>query len=71
VEFPKEYYPTYLLAFLTALLALVTSCMLIAGVVERFLLRGPRIAEPSAAPNGDPATRLGNSKVTNGRPSVS
>jgi hypothetical protein len=30
-----------------------------------------RIAEPSAAPNGGPATRLGNSGVTEGPPSVS
>jgi hypothetical protein len=29
------------------------------------------IAEPSAAPNGGPATRLGNSGVTEGPPSVS
>jgi len=28
-------------------------------------------AEPHAPPNGDPATRLGNSKVTGGPPSVS
>jgi hypothetical protein len=33
--------------------------------------RGRRIAEPSASPNGGPATQLGNSGVTEGPPSVS
>ena len=33
--------------------------------------RNPEIAEPCAAPNGGPATQLGNSGVTEGPPSVS
>lgn len=31
----------------------------------------PKLAEPGAAPNGGPATQLGNSGVTEGPPSVS
>jgi hypothetical protein len=71
VEFPKEYYPTYLVAFVTALLALVTSCLVVAGVVERLLGRGRRNAEPSAPPNGGPTAPVGNSGVAEGPPSVS
>ena len=38
---------------------------------EEYSERRDRIVEPGAAPNGDPATRLGNSGVTEGPPSVS
>jgi hypothetical protein len=40
-------------------------------VLRMLRLRGVTNAEPCAAPNGGPATRLGNSGVTEGPPSVS
>jgi len=41
------------------------------GDMVTFLEYLPRIVEPSAAPNGGPATQFGNSGVTEGPPSVS
>lgn len=38
---------------------------------QQWMRSGRPIAEPGAAPNGGPATRLGNSGVTEGPPSVS
>ena len=38
---------------------------------DRFFALMPKIAEPGAPPNGGPATRLGNSGVAEGPPSVS
>ncbi len=40
-------------------------------VVRTFWNRRKRIAEPGAAPNGGPAAPVGNSRVTEGPPSVS
>jgi hypothetical protein len=47
----------------------IAFCSLAAGHLALRLLKGS--AEPSAAPNGGPATQLGNSSVTEGPPSVS
>lgn len=45
--------------------------MLIVGSTVLFVVRRPNKAEPGAAPNGGPMTRLGSSGVTDGPPSVS
>jgi hypothetical protein len=71
VQLPRAFYPMYLALFLAILLAGVTVCLLIAGLIERFLQRGPEIAEPGASPNGGPAKRSGNSSASEGPPSVS
>jgi hypothetical protein len=42
-----------------------------AGILEMICSRIERIAEPGAAPNGGPATRVGKSNITEGPPSVS
>lgn len=71
VEFPPAYYPMFLAFFVTVLLAGVTGCLLVAGMVERFLRRGRVIAEQDAPPNGGPAMPAGNSGASEGPPSVS
>ena len=45
--------------------------MLMLGCTVLLMVRRPNKAEPDAAPNGGPATRLGNSGATEGPPSVS
>ena len=55
VQLPRAFYPMYLAFFIAMLLAGVTLCLFIAGVIERSLQRRQGRAERDAAPNGGPA----------------
>jgi hypothetical protein len=52
-----------------ALLAVMGAAWILEGMIDRRLSRA-REAEPNAAPNGGPATPVGNSGVSEGPPSV-